>query len=61
MMRAVFVDEDGIVEAERRDAVGDLADLPARMRARIARVGLQLEERTTDDNLRSSSGPRPRE
>ena len=46
---AILVDEDGIVEAERRDAVGDLADLPARMRARVARVGLQLREGTNDD------------
>ena len=46
----VFVDEDRIVEAERRDAVGDLPDLPARMRARIAWVRLEGRERT-DDNF----------
>ena len=45
----IFVDEDGVVEAERLDAVGDLVDLPARMRARVARVGLQLREGMNDD------------
>ena len=44
-----FVDEDRIVEAERRDAVGNLADLPARMRAGVARVGLEGRDRPDDD------------
>ena len=56
----VLVDEDGVVEAERRDAVGDLADLPARMRARVARVGLQIGE-GTDDDLEAGSGRRTRD
>ena len=46
----ILVNEDGIVEAECGDTVGDLTDLPVRVGPRIARVGPQLGQRT-DDNL----------
>jgi hypothetical protein len=46
----VFVDKDRIVEAERRDAVGNLPDLPARVRSGVARVGLEGRDRP-DDNF----------
>ncbi len=49
MIEVAVVDEDRIVEAERLDAVGDLADLPARVRARVARVEFQLRDGTDDD------------
>jgi hypothetical protein len=39
------VDEDGIVEAEGADTRGDLADLLVRMRARVARIGLERGDR----------------
>jgi hypothetical protein len=39
------VDEDRIVEAEDADALGDLPDLLIRMRARIARIGLERGDR----------------
>ena len=50
----VRVDENGIVEAERPDALGDLVDLPARGRP----GGLGFERTTT---FRSPSGRGPRE
>ncbi|MFZ1962718.1 MAG: hypothetical protein WAU78_04480 [Roseiarcus sp.] len=40
-----LVDQDGRVEAERFDAIGDLADLDPQMPSRIARVGNELFDR----------------
>ena len=45
----IVVNEDGVVEAERRDAVGDLAHLPARVGARVARIRLQMGEGPDDE------------
>src|SRR5271165_804329 len=46
---AVSFDEDRNVEAERLDALGDLADLFGAVLASVARVGLQLIDRLVGD------------
>ena len=55
---AALVDEDRIVEAERLNALGDLADLPTRMCARVARVRLEGRD-GPDDELEVVEGPQP--
>ena len=46
---AVSVDEDRNIEAERLDALGDLADLFGAVLTSVARVGLQLIDRQVGD------------
>ena len=50
------IDQDRHVEAERLDAVGDLLDLLALVSAGVARVGLELFDRSVNDRDRRIAG-----
>jgi len=45
----IAIDQDRDIEAKGPDAVGDFANLPFRMTARVGGVGFQLVDPTIDD------------
>jgi hypothetical protein len=51
---ALGVEQDGVGEAEALDAVGDLAELPGRVGAGVARGGAERGERLVLDAQRGA-------